>query len=121
MRLFDIDLTTNSSEIDTTLSDAKKAENLLRQLAIYCTRLQILNKSNITPLHKVMTQIFSNYHRWELVTFTHKIGSSLSYAYDLEQNKEAKEKFEETCTDFFNKIDSATHFWKIDNLETLRK
>ena len=29
MRLFDIVLTTNSSEIDSTLSDAKKAENLL--------------------------------------------------------------------------------------------
>ena len=99
----------------------KKVENLLRQLAIYCTRLQILNKSSITPLHKVMTQVFSNYHRRELVTFTHKIGSSLSYAYDLEQNKEAKEKFEETCTDFLNKIDSTTHFWNIDNLETMRK
>ena len=121
MGLFDIVITTNISEIDSTLSDAKKAENLLRQLAIYCTRLQILNKSNITPLHKVMTQIFSNYHRRELMTFTHKIGSSLPYVYDLEQNKEAKKKFEEACTDFFNKIDSTIHFWNLDNLETMRK
>ena len=68
-----------------------------------------------------MTQIFSNYHRRELMTFTQKIGSSLSYAYDLEQNKEAKEEFEETCTDFLNKIDSTTHFWNINNLETMRK
>ena len=55
------------------------------------------------------------------MTFAHKIGSSLSYVYDLEQNKEAKEKFEEACTDFLNKIDSTTHFWNLYNLETMRK
>ena len=121
VRIFDIVQTTNKAEMDNTLSNEKKAENLMRRLALYCNRLQVLNKSNLSLFHKVMTKFFSNYHSRELMTFTHKVGCSLSYGYDVEQNRQAKDDFERMCTAFLNFIDSTTHFWNIDNLETMRK
>ena len=120
-RIYDTFLTSTRTERRKTLSAAKYAEKVWCKVIMYRIRLHSINKDNITPLHRVMTQVFSNFHSLELLTIGHKSGLSLSYTNDYSYNKKARASYEENCETFLNSVDSNVHFWNIENLETVMK
>lgn len=88
-RLYDLVLTRSDAERDGELSHSTVFERNLRRLHIHSIRTTITNKAT-TPLHSVLTQLFSNYHSRDLLTFTNKIGSSFSHSKECEDTIEAK-------------------------------
>ena len=120
-RIYDTVLTSTRTERQKTLSAAKSAEKVWHKVIMHGIRLQNLRKDNITPLHRIITQVFSNFHSPELLTIGNKSGLSLSYTNDYLYNKKARASCEENCETFLNSVDSNMHFWTIDNLETVMK
>ena len=116
-RLYD----TTKSEKMNSITAANRSEKLIRRLMMHGIRLQCLNKDNVTSLHKVMTQVFSNFHSPELLTIGNKSGICLSYTADLNENKAARKTYDKECKQILNAIGSDIYFWNIDNLKTVMK
>ena len=120
-RLYDTVLTATKFEKMNSITAVDRSEKLIRRLMRHGIRLQFLNKDDVTSLHKVMTQVCSNFDSTEVLTVGNKSGICLSYNVDLSENKAARKAYDKNCEQILNANDSDIHIWNTDNLETVMK